>query len=105
MISPCEKYQSYSLINFLKFPLRVPWPYTLGCNLSEKRSNLLFMLLCNIKAKFSEVQFSGNTLLTFFPFSDSRSPRGIKDDIVTSVLLPFTFFAKLMISMAISDGF
>ena len=63
------------------------------------------MVLCNIKAKFSVVHFSYNSLLTFFPFSDRRSPRGINDDIDTSVPLFFIFFAKLTITMAISDGF
>ena len=104
-LSPCEKRQTYSLINFLKFPLRIPWPFLLGCNLSEKRSNLLFMFLCTIKAKFSAVHFYSNSLLTFFSFSDSQTPLGIKDDIDTSVLLIFIFFAKLRISLAISDGF
>ena len=65
-LSPCEKRQTYSLINFLKFPLRIPWPFLLGCNLSGKRSNLLFMFLCNIKAKFSALYFSCNSSLTFF---------------------------------------
>ena len=43
------------------------------------------MFLCDIKANFCEVHFSSNSLLTFLPFSDSRSPRGIKDNIDTSV--------------------
>ena len=38
-------------------------------------------------------------------FSDSRSQRGIKDDIDTFVQLIFIFFSKLMILLAISDGF
>ena len=35
-LSPCEKHQTYSLINFLKFPLRITWPFLFGCNLSGK---------------------------------------------------------------------
>ena len=31
-LSPCEKRQTYSLINFLKFPLTIPRPFLLGCN-------------------------------------------------------------------------
>ena len=72
---------------FSKFPLRIPWPFLLGCNLSRKRSNLLFMFLCTIKAKFRGVHFSSNSSLTFFPFSNSRSPWGIKDSIDTYVPL------------------
>ena len=104
-LSPCEKHQTYSLINFLKFPLRIPCSFLLGCNLSGKRSNLLLMFLCNIKVKLSAVHFSSNSLLTLFPFTDSRPPRCIKDDIDTSVPLVFIFFAELMISLAIFDGF
>ena len=26
-LSPCEKHQKYSLTKFLKFPLRIPWPF------------------------------------------------------------------------------
>ena len=48
------------------FWLGIPWPFLLGCNLSGKRSNLLFMFLCNIKAKFSALYFSCNSSLTFF---------------------------------------
>ena len=92
-LSPCEKCQTYSLINFLKFLLRIPWPFLLGCHLSRKRSNLLFMFLWTINAKFSAVHFSCNSLLTFFPFSDSGSPRGIKDDIDTSV--PLILYSSL----------
>ena len=62
------------------------------------------MFLSNIKAKFSVVHFSGDSLLTFFPFSDCRSARGIKDEIDTSVPLIFIFFAIMMILLAISDG-
>ena len=51
-LSPCEKRQTYSSINFLNVPLRTPWHFLLGCNLSGKRSNLLLMFLCTIKAKF-----------------------------------------------------
>ena len=63
------------------------------------------MFLCNIKAKFFAVHLSCNSLLTFFPFSDSLYRQVIKNDIDTSVLLCFTFFVKLMISLAIFDGF
>ena len=105
VLSPCENHQTYSLINFLKFSLRISWPFLLGCNLSGKRSNLLFMFSCNIKANFCAVHFSCNCLLTFFHFSDSRSPRGIKSDIGTSVPVIFICFPKLMISLAISNGF
>ena len=66
--SPCEKRQTYSSINFVTVPLRIPWPFLLECNLSGKRSNLLFMFLCTIKAKFLAVHFSCNSLLTFFSF-------------------------------------
>ena len=37
--------------------------------------------------------------------SDSRSQGGIKDDIDTFVQLIFIFFSKLMILLAIFDGF
>ena len=63
------------------------------------------MFLYNIKAKFYVAHVSFNSLLTFFPFSDSQSPQGTKDNIDTSVPLLFILFAKLMIWSAISNGF
>ena len=67
--SPCEKHQNLrSLINLLKLPFKMPCPFLFGCNLSENKSSLLFMLVCWIIAKFSAVDFSCRFMFTFSLF-------------------------------------
>ena len=53
------------------------------------------------KANFSADHFSCRCMLNF---SDSLSPRGIKDEKATSIPLVFIVFANCIISLAISDG-